>query len=1175
MDGSWEIRKSNDEIREKSEMTIKTLVRRSLRFHLRSHLGVIAGVAIGGAALTGALVVGDSVRWTLTQNALSRLGPAHFAMFTGERLFQARLRERMCAAGQLGAQMTSRPQSYVCPTAYGLLLPGVVSRQDGAARANQVTIIGVEDPAWPEMAGWTRAVQSQSWFNQWRRGDSALISETLARQLHAGAGDEIIARIRKPSALGLDAALSPKNDNTISLRLKIGAVLGPDLLGDFALFGGGAAPANLFLPFGVMSRAVKLENQANLMLTGEIDSKSASRVLSQAVKSQWTLEDGQISVRSIEQPQSSTGGQFIRPFIEVSSPRIFLEDFIVAASLKPRSELLANRNDFASDSSNDMEFSANIVTNGYGVLTYLANLIQAGQRATPYSMVTAAGAPLVPSDMGDDEILVNDWLAEDLAVKPGDSLRLVYYAVDSGARLTEHTNAFRVRAIVPLKGIFADRSLMPEFPGVAQAESTRDWDTGFPLTYTIRDKDEAYWRKYRGTPKAFVTLRAGQAMWANRFGQLTAIRYEVPTNTFASTCREAVYRNLLANLNPASVGLEFEPVRERALKAASESQDFGGLFLGFSFFLVVAALLLMALLFQFGLEQRVIETATLLALGFTPRRVRKLFLREGSALASVGALIGSLGGLAYARLMIWGLNTIWNPAVGGSVLRFHASPVSLGTGLTASVAVAVAVIWLTLRKQARQPARELLSGQASRFQLPKGRIAKWIAVGSAASAVALLVWALVSGERENPEVFFSLGCLLLVAGCAGSVVLIRSLSNHRAVSTLSLASLGVRGCARRPTRSLASIALLASGVFVISAIGVFRLDSTRDAASKDSGTGGFALIGQSTMPIAKDLNTPAGQEFFGLGERDLPGVHFVPLRVRQGEEASCLNLSRAQKPRVLGVSPEMLEGRFSFSGAAKRYDLRRGWRLLESSAGPDPNVVPAIGDAASIEWALGKKLGDTVDYVDERGQTLKLLLVGAVANSLLQGNLIIAEDQFVRHFPGENGYRMFLIDAPSNAVSQVSATLSRALEDSGLELTRAPRRLDEFNAVQNSYLGTFQALGGLGLLLGSAGLGIVLLRNVNERRGELGLLAAVGFTRPRLHTLLLGEHGALLGLGLTIGIIAAAAAVFPDLIAPGKHLPVASVALTLAAVLLNGMIWTWAATRYALSGNLLSALRNE
>jgi ABC-type antimicrobial peptide transport system permease subunit len=170
---------------------------------------------------------------------------------------------------------------------------------------------------------------------------------------------------------------------------------------------------------------------------------------------------------------------------------------------------------------------------------------------------------------------------------------------------------------------------------------------------------------------------------------------------------------------------------------------------------------------------------------------------------------------------------------------------------------------------------------------------------------------------------------------------------------------------------------------------------------------------------------------------------------------------------------------------------------------------------------------------------------------------------------------MFLIDAPSNRATDVSATLSRALQDVGLELTPAARRLAQFNAVQNTYLGTFQILGGLGLLLGSVGLGIVVLRNVLERRGELALLLAVGFRPATLQRLLLVEHGALLGLGLALGMVAAAVAVLPALLAPGAQLPYASLALTLAAVLANGAAWTWAATRLALRGNLLAALRNE
>jgi ABC-type antimicrobial peptide transport system permease subunit len=135
--------------------------------------------------------------------------------------------------------------------------------------------------------------------------------------------------------------------------------------------------------------------------------------------------------------------------------------------------------------------------------------------------------------------------------------------------------------------------------------------------------------------------------------------------------------------------------------------------------------------------------------------------------------------------------------------------------------------------------------------------------------------------------------------------------------------------------------------------------------------------------------------------------------------------------------------------------------------------------------------------------------------------------------------------------------------------------LNAFNAVQNTYLGAFQILGGLGLLLGSAGLGIVVLRNVLERRGELALLVAVGFRRRRLSRLLLNEHGALLGAGLALGSLAAALAVLPSLLTPGTEFPLISLGVTLVAVLGNGLVWVVLAIRVALRGNLLSALRNE
>jgi hypothetical protein len=466
-------------------------------------------------------------------------------------------------------------------------------------------------------------------------------------------------------------------------------------------------------------------------------------------------------------------------------------------------------------------------------------------------------------------------------------------------------------------------------------------------------------------------------------------------------------------------------------------------------------------------------------------------------------------------------------------------------------------------------------------------------------ALIIIGWALASRQTTNAGAFFGAGTLLLIAGLGFVSVWLGKLARKTGAAHFTLGELAMRGCGRRRARSLTTIALLASGCFIVAAVGVFRLEADLDA-SRSSGTGGFALIGESTLPVVQDLNTEAGQEFYGLSKGQTEGISFVQFRMREGDDASCLNLNRAQQPRLLGVKPESLAGRFSFADVASGLDKSKGWSLLSSDQHREPlcecssaEIIPAIGDANSIEWALGKKLGDTIDYTDDAGRTVQLRLVGAVANSILQGSLIIDEAEFVKHFPSQTGYRWFLIDAPSgtassrrsvelqlgakptNSISAISSTLSRALQDAGLELTPATVRLNAFNAVQNTYLGTFQVLGGLGLLLGSAGLGVVVLRNVLERRGELGLLVAVGFRRRALRRLVLGEHAALLLLGLALGIFAAAVAVLPSILSSAGQLPHLSLALTLIGVVLNGLAWTWLATRAALRGNLLVALRNE
>jgi ABC-type antimicrobial peptide transport system permease subunit len=1141
-------------------MNLRTLTRRSLRYHFRSQLGVLAGVTLAAAVLIGALAVGDSVKGSLRERALERLAGARFALSTPDRFHPADLADRLAA-----------PRSSTL-----LALAGMAARQDGTARANRVTVLGV-DPARFGDGRLASLKEDEVWLNS-----------SLAQQLQATVGDFVILRLNKPSALSRDAVITPRDDLSVALRLRLAGVLADRQGGGLSLLANQAPSLNAFVSRSLLGKAVGLEGLANLILVPPDGERPGGglELLRDQLAQVSDLADFELNLRTNSQ---ST---------ELTTRRIFLESAVVRAALALAPSTAARRQSEATP-----------------ILTYLVNSLTHGDQLTPYSLVTAAGAPYTPADLADDEIVVNQWLAADLGVKPGDSVALTYYRVDAGTQLQEFTNRFRVHSIVPLAGLHADRTLMPEFPGLSKAESTRDWDAGFDLVHPIRDQDEAYWKQHRGTPKAFITLAAGQKLWANRFGELTAIRWfggnpssprpapgvagESTSPLSVPELRDTITARIRAHLDPADVGLVWRPVREEALRAAESGtgQEFGGLMLGFSFFLITAALLLTAMLFSFALEQRATEIGILLALGWPPRRVHNLLLREGLALAVLGSVLGSVLGICYAQGVLWGLTTIWRDAIAGAGLEFHLTLTTLGTGLALSIAVAAGTMFLALRQQARRPARELLNEGAneSALSVPEGNRGRprLAALGASVLASGLVVGAGLTPEI-NPQMFFGAGAALLLAGLLWVRVWLRPAvvpAVRRRASQPSYLGLALRALARRPSRSLGTVALLASAAFLIVAVAANKLDATRHAEQRGSGTGGFALWGESTLPVIQDLNTAKGQEFYGLNPDDLKGVSFVQFRVRDGDDASCLNLNRAQRPRLLGVKPEQLadRGAFTFTRFAAGVAVTNGWQAL-NQPGSDDGAIPAIGDAASIQWALKSSVGGTLDSVDERGRPFKIRLVGAVANSILQGNLLIAERDFVRLFPSESGYRGFLIEVAAQGAGQpasppnpaahvvgaeaVSATLSRALQDVGLELTPTVRRLDQFNAVQNTYLNTFQLLGGLGLLLGSAGLGVVVLRNVHERRGELGLMLALGFERGALKRLVLLEHGALLLLGLLVGGVAALVAVLPALGSPGAEFPWRSLTLTLGLVLANGLVWTlWATTR-SLRGRLVDSLRD-
>jgi putative ABC transport system permease protein len=1207
----------------------RTLVAKSLRFYWRTHLGIVLGVAVSTAILVGALVVGDSVRYTLRTIALSRLGSVRLALASPSRYFRVGLADDLRSA--LNAL-----------TAPILQMRGIAANSDGTARVNRVQVLGVDDRFWALLGAEPQAgmpVPPASSIEYRPLGDEAIVNERLASQLGVEEGDHVLLRVERISVLPRDAPMAIGEDFSVALRVIVKAVASDSIraglktgaTGRFSLQASQLAPLNAFVPIAWLQEKMDLPGRANMLLvggnpptpplakgrlrgklaegglSGDLDAETANS----ALREHWELADADLELRELPE----------QGMIELRTNRVFLEPSVVSAAERA-------------------------MPGGVGILTYFVNELRLEDRTTPYSIVAAvegmqrqmgtdvegqrAGGDrssqarmpvppslrmsvppswrmpvlpsLIPSDMSDDEILINAWLAADLQAKMGDVLELTYFAFGPMRKLEEHKSHFRVRAVLPMEGAAVDPKLMPAFPGLSNIENCRDWEPGVPIDLSkIREKDEEYWDLYRGTPKAFVTLEAGQRMWSNRFGSLTTLRYPIQglgvrdqssgISHQGASLIPAFEAALKSELDPASFGLFFQPVREQAVAASTQAMNFGQLFLGLSFFLVVAALLLTGLLFVFGIEQRTEEMGTLLALGFPAHRVRRLFLLEGGILALLGGLLGAGSGILYTKAVLYALSTVWRGAVGTGhtvSLYYHAEAGTLIVGTAAGIFAALLAIWITSRRQTRHSVRELLAGELEsvgtglkpastggpvRFGA-KPRFGLLVALG--AGLAALVILGIVGTGRDvgTAGAFFGAGALLLV-GCVGL--------SHAVLSTLEQSSgilcfttIGLRNTARRWGRSLATIALLGCGSFLVIAIGANRHDPMKDADKRWSGTGGFALYGESTLPVLHDLNSKDGRKVYGLDTSSLESVEFVPVRVHDGDDASCLNLNRPQNPKLLGVRPEDLQRRDAFT-FAKTLDgsLKEEPWLLLYERGDNGNTVSAVGDENTIAWAVGKSVGDELAYTDEKGQTFHIQIAGAIASSILQGSFLISEEEFMKRFPSESGYRMFLIDTPSESVAEVSRTLTRALQDVGLELTPTVKRLADFNTVQNTYLSIFQSLGGLALLLGSLGLGIVVLRNVMERRGELALLRAVGFRNRSLQWLVLSEHWLLLLLGLACGVVAGLVAVLPALRSPGADVPYGSLTLTLSAILLNGALWTWLAAKLALRGPLLAALRNE
>jgi len=391
--------------------------------------------------------------------------------------------------------------------------------------------------------------------------------------------------------------------------------------------------------------------------------------------------------------------------------------------------------------------------------------------------------------------------------------------------------------------------------------------------------------------------------------------------------------------------------------------------------------------------------------------------------------------------------------------------------------------------------------------------------------------------------------------------------------------MGIQNARRQSGRSLLTAGLVASACFLIVALEAFHLDVDPGSHERKSGTGGYTHYAESAVPLLYDLNSKTGRESLNVDPivgRVLDDVSFISFRLRPGEGSGCTNLYHPTQPRILGATPAMLErGGFAFSSTMAQTQAEREnpWKLLNKEF-PD-GAVPIIGDEASVLWQLHLGLGKDLVMEDGGGREVHLRFVALLSGSALQDELVVSESSFERLFPTINGYNFFLIESQLTKIDDVEHALEEQLAPFGFDVGTTSARLAGYLVVQNTYLRTFQTLGGFGLILGTIGLAAVLLRNVWERRGELALMQAGGFSKKNLGLIVLGENLWLLLLGLVTGTVSALWAVAPHLVTRAGAIPWLSLGSTLMIVLVVGVLAGVVALAVAFRAPLLPALRSE
>lgn len=601
--------------------------------------------------------------------------------------------------------------------------------------------------------------------------------------------------------------------------------------------------------------------------------------------------------------------------------------------------------------------------------------------------------------------------------------------------------------------------------------------------------------------------------------------------------------------------------------AEQEGAGFTELFGTLGAFSVLAGILLLVNLFTMLAEERRTELGMLRALGFTRRRLTRTFALEGALYALPAAVLGAALGLAIGWLVAVVAGALLGVGADGARFPLVIEPASLAAGASLGLLVSLVTVWLASIRIARlnivrairdlpEPSRRragrrtlVLSGVA----VATG-VAFSVAGAAADVGAALLLGVPIAAYAATPwlrrllderRVRLAVGVVVLgwalgvvplfpdvmtfddlivfvlqgVVSTAGAVSLVGGFDRVWAslITRLSrgnglAARLGVAYPLARPTRTSLLLGMFAMVVFTITILSAYSVtfDRNSDTMATDVAIGADVLL-DSLPGSAVDAATLAIRD-------DIVGVAQV---TRGVATFTADHLDTARAWTVTGFDAALLDRGVPAPLASRDPDYPSDAAAYQATLDNPTLAVVPDGFLAGVGATSAIVVGSTVTALDPAtGAPYELTVVGVGDIDWLDTGVLVGQPLAADLTAGaETGVRSYVEVADHADPAAVATSLNRTYLAAGADANPITTLVNESMGQLRGLFTMLRGYLGLGLLIGTAGLGVVMVRAVRERRQGIAMLRAMGASSRLVRTAMLVEAGLIVVQGTMIGVL--------------------------------------------------------